>query len=91
MSERFPYELRLFLKKMQDQNQNFKKNYENEILMIKNKINYQEAIIFWKGGDKIKARNFFLKNLNLRNIFLFIMTFLPYSFFNFIYKWKNGL
>lgn len=91
MSERFPYELRLFLKKMQDQNQNFKKNYENEILMIKNKINYQEAIIFWKGGDKIKARNFFLKNLNLRNIFLFIMTFFPYSFFNFIYKWKNGL
>lgn len=89
--ELFPIELKLFLKKMQLEFKNFNEKYKNEIQKINQKINFQDALCCWSKGDKIKARKIILKNISLRNITLFLMTFLPFSFFHYLYKLKNGL
>lgn len=92
--ERFPFETRIFLKKMSNLIPNFREKYKVEIKKIMINILFQEFIINWEVGNFGKSRiNLIPYIFKSKKIFIvyFWSYILPFYTFNFFYKIKNGL
>ena len=81
--ELFPKEQRIMLKQLDKVIPDFKKNYFNEIKMVKCTIALTEAIIKWKSGNRKSARNILWPYFNVSMKFRIIIffTLFPYSLY----------
>ncbi|WP_320674762.1 glycosyltransferase family 2 protein [Prochlorococcus sp. MIT 1341] len=92
--ELFPYEKRIFLKKLALNYENFEIDYKQELQCIKRQIKTHEALINWSKNDKkmaIESLNPILDGTGKSILIYILIKFLPYKVFNFINKRRHGL
>jgi glycosyltransferase involved in cell wall biosynthesis len=89
--ELFPKELKIFLQKIVNEYPQFSIDYKKELGIINDRVMLLDAMQLWSKGDVLSARMVFRKFINLKYLILFILSFLPYKFFDAFNKWRVGL